>query len=346
MSTTKAINIDNLKRAAEEYDPTLRMLPFLVLEEELTKLGITLLEVDGTHKKVIFHRRGGLARPYVAGSENKVNNEEIGKAIERKLEPKDCYTALKDHILNYDTVRVISNSSEKPDLQKKSHPQELLILNAKVRTVGEDIIDALYHAERDEEDGSPMGMFDGYNTIINKEITANEISTAKGNLVATGALAKPANADDTSAYDKLVAFIRSANPFLRRHGWLYITNDALFHAMDALKNQLRYKDAMEYDIFVKHLAGQTKASGLKIVSEPCLGAGSRLMYTTPNNLDFGVGARSDHQFVSIRDPYEDPNIIQFWMQWKAGARIINIHQKEFQVNDQTNTSTEMSGDYS
>lgn len=342
----KAINISALKRAAEKYDDTLRKLPYLALTETLDSLDVNLLEVDGKDKIVVYHRKGGLAKPYTVGASNAVVEGEIGKAIERILEPKECYTALKDHIMNYKNKRVISNKPEKVNNQSKAHPQELLILETKIRTVGEDILSALFFGVRNEEDLSPLGMFDGFNEQINKEITAGEISLAKGNLSETGAIETPADANDMAAFDKLVAFIRSANPFLRRHGLLYITQDALFNAMDALGNKLKYKNALEQEVFLNHLRGITAAPGLRIITHESLGTGSRLVYTAPDNMDFGVGTMGDEQFVQVRSPYEDPNIAQFWMQWSAGTRITSIHPKTFLVNEQTNAGVDLSGDYS
>jgi hypothetical protein len=346
MSDKKALNVTLLQRAAEEYDPTLRKLPFLGLMDTLSALEVNLLEVDGKDKVVLFHRKSGIARPYVVGGTNEVAEGEIGKAIERELTPKECFTALKDHIMNYSNKRVISNQSEKVDTKQKRHPLELLIIESKIRTVNEDIIDALFHAKRDNEDKSPMGMFDGFNELIDTEISNGEVSTAKGNLVETGSLSTPATDEDTEAFNKLVAFIRSASPHLRRKGVLYITNDALFHCMDALGNKLKYKNALEFEVFVEHLRGLTQAANLRLITHEALGSGSRLLYTIPRNLDFGLGTRGEESFVQVRAPYEDPNIAQFWMQWSSGARVTSIHPKEFLVNDQTNTATELSGDYS
>jgi hypothetical protein len=347
MSDNKALNVSALQRAAEQYDPTLRKLPFLVLTDTLDSMEINLLEVDGKDKVVMFHRKGSIARPYVVGGTNTVSEGEIAKAIERELEPKACFTALKDHIMNYSNKRVISNQSEKIDNKEKRHPQELLIIESKIRTVGEDMIDAMFFSKRDNDDKSPMGMFDGFNELIDKEIVAGEVAAAKGNLFATGAITGPGEDDtDTEAFNKLIGFIRSASPFLRRKGVLYITNDTLFNCMDALGNKLKYKNAMEFEVFVEHLRGLTQAPALRIITHEALGSGSRLLYTVPRNLDLGVGTKGEESFVQVRDPYEDPNIVQFWMQWTAGGRVTSIHPKEFLVNDQTNTSTELSGDYS
>ncbi len=346
--TKTAINVAGLQRMAETYDDVLRKMPYLTLMETLDKVKINLVEVlDGKDKVVVYHRKGGIARPYTPGASNAVSEEELGKAFERVLEPKECYTALKDHIMNYRNKRVISNRPEKVDNKTKQHPQEVLILESKIRTVGEDILSALFFASRNEDDKSPMGMFDGFNEQINKEITAGDIATAKGNLFSTGPIESPGDENDMEAFDKLVEFLRSASPFLRQHGTLYMTQDAMFRAMEALGNKLKYKNALEWEVFLNHLRGLTAAPGLEIISDPIFGTGSRLIYTAPDNLDFGIDTMGDEQFVHVRSPYEDPNIAQFWMQWKAGTRVTSIHPKTFLVNDQTNTANDLiSGDYS
>lgn len=343
---TKVINVTDLQRAAVEYDNTLREMPYYDLRQEIAAMGVNLLSVTGTDKIAIFQRKGGLARPYVVNGTNEVSESEIGKIVERELTPKPSYVALKDHIMNYTDKKVVSNAAEPVNNKTKDHPLEFLIIRSKVRTVGEDILEALFHASYDVDDKTPMGMFKGFNPAISDFITAGEISAAKGNLKATGALTAPANDEDMEAFNKLVTFIRSADPFLRKFGSLWITQEALWYAMDALGNKLKYKNAMEYEVFVNHLRSITGSPKLNIITGAALGSGSRLMLTIPGNLDLGMGAPDDQQFVEVRTPYEDPNIIQFWMQWVAGTRIRNIHRKEFLVNDQTNTSTELSGDYS
>jgi hypothetical protein len=340
------INIESLSRAAQDYDPVLRKLPFLILMETLKSLRVNMIEADAKDTVVAFHRKGGLAKPYVVGGTNTVAEDEIGKIVERHLEPKPSFVALKDHIQNYKAKRILSNSTEKPDMKTKKHPQELLILESKIRTVGEDILDALFHAERDETDKTPMGMFDGFNTILDNDITAGRVSAPNGNLITTGAITRPEDEDDMEALDKIVEFLRKAHPQLRKRGILYITNGALFAVQDALGNKMKYKNAMEYDVFLNHLRSICQAPGLQIVSDPALGSGSRLMLINPGLLDFGVSAKEDTNFVEVRAPYEDPNIVQFWMQWQAGCRITSVHAKDFVCNEQTNTATNMSGDYS
>jgi len=338
------ISIDGLNRTSEKYNPVLQVLPFEMLEAVLSALELNLLEVAGKDTFVTFNRKGGISKPYVAGT---IDYGDLGKATERSLEVQTAYAALKDHIMNYKGSLIASNSpeSEKVNNMSKKHPLEFLILREKIKTISEDIINALFFAERDVLDKSPMGMFDGFGKLIANEITAGEVAVAKGNMFSTGAIVAPATTTDTAAYDKLVAFIRSAHPFLRKDCVLYMSDQTLFHAQDALGNKIPGKDVMEFDIFLSHLKGKTSTPNLKIKTHYALGSGDQLILTTPRNFDFGMNTKGDNKFVQVRNPFEDPNLVQFWSQWEAGARIRYIHPKMFMVNDGVPVSTELSGDY-
>jgi len=339
------VNVTSLQRAAEKYNPTLQTLPFMMLEETLTALEINQMEIAAKDILMQFQRKAGLARPYNANSTIGYAGE-VGKIKEIPLEVVTSYAALKEHIQAYKDSKLILNSVEdqKIDNQLKKHPLEVQIISAKLKTICEDIIDYLFYGERDDAGLSPVDMFDGFYTQVAAKIITGEIATEEGNLVNSGALSAPSSSSDTSAWDNLVGFIRSAHPSLRKNAVLYITGDALFNAMDALKNAIAYKNVMAFDEFARQLNGETK-SNIRIISETALGTGSRLMLCKPRNLDFGMNTKSDVDFCQVRTPFEDPNIVQFWTQWDAGCRVRSIHKKEFQVNEQTSTALELSGDY-
>lgn len=62
-------------------------------------------------------------------------------------------------------------------------------------------------------------------------------------------------------------------------------------------------------------------------------------------MDFGVNTQKATQFVQIRDIFEDPNELQFWLQAGYGTRFQDIHRKVFQVNEFTNEGVDLAGDY-
>lgn len=346
------ISVTNLQRAAQKYDPILKKLPFLVIGDELARIGMNLLEVVNKDTIIAFERKQGIARPYSSGiNTNSLHVTEVGKAHERHLTVEPGYIALKEHSQNYKNkiINAVNAEAEKVDNKTQKHPKsiELLIIESIIRTVGEDILDAVMFSKRDTSDLSPMGLMDGFHELIDTDITAGEISVAKGNLINTGALSAPTSTSDTAAWDRLVAFLRSAHPMLRKRGILYMTSATRFACQDALGNKLGAKGVLEDQVFMSHLKGVADLpETFQIITSPIFGAGSRLIFTEPRNFDVGMNTISDKDFVGIRQPWEDPNLLQYWMQFEIGARVRLIHPKSFCVNNQTNTAIEMSGDYS
>ena len=336
------INVAALQRAAEKYDPLLRKLPFLDLNEVLANLEINLKEVTYKDTIIQFQRKSGSSKPYVAGIIDYTT--EIGKMVERSLIVLPCYNAIKDHIKNYSDKAVLNPAGDKVDNQTKKHPLEQLILETQVRTIGEDIVDGLFHGERDTNDKSPLGMVDGIYTMIAAEIAATTISVANGNYATSGALSAPVNSD-TVALDRLVTWLRSANRMLLKDAVLYIAPDALDNVQDALENKMINKPADVFTALEKYLQNKVRAPKLRLLSHEAMGAGSQLILAKPRNIDLGMNTKGDNEFLQVRAPFEDPNYVQFWSQWELGARLNSLHAKEFFCNEQTNTPSELSGDY-
>lgn len=341
------INVSSLQRAAETYQKDFMLLPYAMLIPTLQELKISMLEVDNKDIVIVKERAGGAVRPYVAGGS--INYKaEISRLKERALQTETSVAVIKDNIKNYKTKRVLFDAAKnKVNNQTKQHPLERDIIADVITTVGEDIIDAVFHAERNTADLSPMGMCDGFNTIIDALVAAGEISSGKGNLVDCGALAAPATASDLSAFTNLRDWLRNID-----HKWrnkpvaLYIPYSSLINVKDALENKkTSYKD-VTFAALLTQLQEDCGIPKLQIVSHYALGSGDRLMLTEPGNLDLGMNSFGDAGFVQVRNPYEDANEIQYWLQFDIGARIKNLHKRGFMLSDGTVTANPMSGDYS
>lgn len=341
------INVASLQRAAVTYNNVLQTLPFNTLLDACAALGIQLLPVTAKDIKLQFQRRGGTSGPYAASVDPAdYYPSEIGKIIERPLEVKPCVNALKDHIMNYKEYNVITNSGEPVNHQTKKHPLERLILETVVTTQSEDMLMALFAGERDETQRSPIAMFDGIDTIINTDISAGNISTARGNYIELGdsAFAAPVDEDDVTALNNFIKFIRTLNPNLRKNALLMVPSNVLFNVKDCLGN--KKKAFLENQIFLQYVRDITNSPALQIVSHEAMGTGDRIIATIPKNMDLGLNTQSALQFVTVRDIYEDPNWLQFWSQWEAGFRISSVHQKTFAVSDGTPVAdVSLSGDY-
>lgn len=338
------INISGLIEEARTYQPDLRALPYAILMDELNRLGIALKQVANIDVITNIERKGGLLRPYSPGM-TVANGTEIAKLAQRELKVETAYLSLKDNIKNYQGAKVLNNPQAGTGInQTKEHPLNDLVTAQVVRTATEDVLDALFHAERDTTDLSPLGCFDGYFTIIDDEITAGTIAAANGNLVSTGAINPPADENDVTAINQLVAFVRSADRMLRRYpSLLYMTEKVYNAAIDALENKYKYKDVDLKGL--QNYINEKAGAKLTIVVSDALGIGDMIVLTQPGNFDFGMNTFGDFDFVQVRQPYEDPNDIQFWLQADFGTRINSVHKKVFCLNDGTHTAGTFAGDY-
>jgi hypothetical protein len=339
------VNISSLNKVNETYQKDFMVLPYALLIPTLQELKISMLEVNNKDVVVVKERKGGLARPYTAGSVSLAT--EIGRLKERALQTYDAYAALKDNIKNYREKMVLYDAaSNKVNNKSKQHPLERDIITDQVIIVAEDIIDCLFFAERDSADLTPMGMADGFNKIIDDLVTAGDLSAANGNLVSCDPLTAISGPTDLTAFNSLKAWLRNTDQKIRNKPLiLYIPNDSLINVKDALENKkTSYKD-VTFDSLLAQLREDCMLPKLQIVSHYALGTGDRLVLTEPGNLDLGMNTFSDAGFVQVRSPYEDPNEVQFWMQWEIGMRIKNINKRGFMVSDGTVTSNPLSGDY-
>jgi hypothetical protein len=335
------VDITLLTETAIRRQMDLKMLPYAILREVLGIHGINMM--PGIQNKDVitsFQRKAGILKPYSTTKE--ITDADVGKAEEATLEVFKSYASVKDNIQNYKTISV------GPDVllgknQTKRHPWEMVMLTSVVKTFGEDIIDALFPATRDINDQSPTGAFNGFDTIIDLKIAADLISVALKNMVNTGTLAAPTDGNDTDCADFLLAFYRSAHPSLRSaNSLLLVPSDIGDYYDDAYFNKYKTKPITdEYNRSVLH----GTAGKCKIIRSTAMGTGQRIMLTVPGNLDFGMDTLSDADFVQVRNPYEDPNLVQFWIQGDYGCRIREVHPKVFQINEGTPVANALSGDY-
>ena len=337
-----AINVTGLQRAAEQYQQDFMVLPYSLLIPVVRELRLNMLEVDNKDIVIVKERAGGAARPYVAGAVN--YKGEIMRLTERELLTFKAVAVIKDNITNYKDKKVLFDAARnKVNNKTKQHPLEREIIADVIATIGEDIIDSLFFAVRDINDQSPMGMANGFNTIIDNEVAAGNISAGLGNLVACESLAAT---NDDSAFVHLRDWLREIDQKWRQKpAVLYIPYNTLINVKDALETKkVSYKDVTFANLLTQ-LQEDCGIPNLQIVAHYCLGTGDRLILTEPGNLDLGMNTFSDTGFVQVRNPYEDANEVQYWNQFDIGMRIKNLHKRGFMVSDGTSTANPLSGDY-
>ena len=341
MAQTRVINIDELKRYAKTYDGVLRVLPFFSLQEFAQRMKLNVIEVRDEDVLVNFRRKAGNTGPYKAGASISYPDE-IGKIVEMSLKPELTVSRIKDNIQNYKDKRVISNAGEPVDHVSKRHPLEKTVIDNMVISHTEDVIFSAFFAERNEEVYSPLTAFTGFFPWIDHFKTTSDISLANRNLVPTGEFGSNDGVDD---YDRLVQFLRQAHPMLKRGAVLYYSSSVELVCKEALRKKTSAFKRPTSEEFWEAVKDDANFPMLQPVSHEAYGTGSALILVKPGMLDLGVNTRRASQFVQVRDIFEDPNDVQFWLQSAYGTRFQDVHRKVFQVNECTNQGVDLAGDY-
>lgn len=339
------INVEGLSALAVKYNPVLRELPALVLDERLGALKINRLDVKGTLKERLFRRKGGLSLPYSkqAIGEDPDYISEIGKIEETELKPEDCVLPFYAHIKDLAAKVTSGNNptSEVADNISKEHPLKATIIKNVLLTVGEDILQSVFPAVRNTADKTPKGMMDGFDKKIADLLAAAKLRISLGNYCETGAIT------NQNAFSKLVTFLRGADRNLLRNGILYITPTSMWKVCDSITAELQTSALVKKEDVISYLKSQCSAPNLEIIECDEMGTGDNWILCQPWVLEVGLDTSVAPQFCQVRTPFQDPNYVQFWTQWGAGCRIADYHAKVFRVNDQlpVDASDNLYGDY-
>lgn len=343
---TKTVNLAGLQKANEYYQPKLRQLPAYLLEPFLKTFNMNLVQVN--NKDVIKHlrRRGALMKPYGNLGGETAEQKEAFKIIESVLTVDKAFVALKDYIGNYTEKEVLVAAGNKVDNKSKKHPLERMILEQVVKTFIEDYVVCSFHAERNDEGDSPADAFDGFYTKLGQLITADEVKTSKGNLIETGEFAAPGEGSDPLG--KLLTFFRKLNPFLKSIPFDLISpSNVITHARDGLVEKYSNLKVVTTDDLMQYIKDNADLSFKpNLCTHAVLGTGQRIMATKPGLLSVGMNTKTDVDFMQVRAPYEDPNLVQFWIQAEFGSRFDDWDQKVFASNEQASVANlSLMGDY-
>lgn len=339
------VDIEALTRVAKTYNNQLRTLPVMAGMNTAAEFGFNFIEVANEDVEITFERKGGVAKPYLAGVEKKTS--ELGHFVERNLKPKLSYCCLDDSILNYKEKNVLSNAGEPVDLVAKKHPLERTIIENVVASYNEDIALGVFTYAYDATGLVPAKSYDGLYTKLLAHIGAGEVSVAKNNMYNTGAIVAPASATDTTAYEQAVAMLSAAHPLLRAGvaNW-YIGSTPWSYIRAAYKNKVKaFADPTSEQVMMA-LKDDASFPSLNRITKPTFGIGDFSFVMKPGFIDLGVNTKAAAQFVQVRQIDKDPNIVNFWLQAGWDTRWKSNHAKIFLCNDRPLASVSgMAGDY-
>lgn len=150
----------------------------------------------------------------------------------------------------------------------------------------------LFKAVRKEGGSKTVDLFDGFDTIAEKEITAGNISTAKKNLHEFSAAI-----NRTNACDFLKAFYRSATDELQdENTFLYCDYDTYNAYCDCYKDET---GAAAYNKQYEQVVLEGSSGRCKLVPLSSKAGTKFLQLTTEGNMLVGVDGESDQETINI-----------------------------------------------
>lgn len=151
-----ALDIAGISKLANNYQMDLRYLPYAVLAETLVnEHQISLLPgVENEDTITTFLRKGGIAKPLSVGMN--IDDSDIGEFEESKLKIEDAYASVEDNIKRYKEKVIIRPGEQLGINQTKKHPFAVQLMAAMVITFCEDLLDAVFNAERNLLDKSRL----------------------------------------------------------------------------------------------------------------------------------------------------------------------------------------------
>ena len=215
----------------------------------------------------------------------------------------------------------------KGGVNPEEHPFEKEFLEGIVKRVSNDINDDLAffgdYALRQSQDPaiakSVKSINNGFFTIIDKEVAANNISEAKGNLIKTGDI------NSTNAVAKLKSFYRKActkMPALRSQTVrLYISfevYDAYNDNYQAINGALPYNKEFEKTFL--------EGSANRCILEPMssMGISKRIMLGPFENFKVLVDQISDQEDITVFNP-GNPKVMGFFLAAAIGFEFMTLN---------------------
>lgn len=343
------IKMDYLTHIAEKFNSQAIMGAANYDPAELTRLGIQVISgVQFRDTQTVFNRKGGTTRRKKVG--DKVANS-IGYIEERPLTAQLAMNRFVDNQDNY-----IQKPYQVGGAAKFSYPLAELALKAIIATYNEDIFSNLFwgdekYAESEDEDKKGMGLYNGINTNIAKDMASGRISIAHKNLIKVDAIDLSGVDDETDvqAWNVFREFYRQWSPALKRQKVkVLISLELSTVLMDTYANKNRsirtvkmLEDSEEGNWSVPEYPLVT------FVPSQDYGKGDRMMAYTANNLQYGVNSLDDRNVVSVNIGSDTDNLDVVWqIQSVQGTRVVNVNPSDFAISTGTLTPGDLwLGDY-
>ena len=276
---------EEYQKAAEKWRQQLLLLPMLSCKDSLRFMtgipGIRNKEHVGTAKS------NAQFGPYKADKNSSSTTEVKYRELEtffgnvcEDFEPNSVITMLLGQ-----------NASFLGEGQKTA-PSAKLVIASVLKSLGESLHNVLFTAKRNAEGDTSADLFNGFITIADAEVTAENISEAKGNLlkITTGF-------SEADALDVSKSIERKAHPVLRAtEKFLYCSpefadayNDAYMLTHGGIVYNKKFEQAV--------VEGSNNKTTLAPLT--CLAGSSKFFLAPKSNMLYGYDSLSDQERIQV-----------------------------------------------
>lgn len=276
---------EEYQKAAEKWRQQLLLLPMLSCKDSLRFMtgipGIRNKEHVGTAKS------NAQFGPYKADKNSSSTTEVKYRELEtffgnvcEDFEPNSVITMLLGQ-----------NASFLGEGQKTA-PSAKLVIASVLKSLGESLHNVLFTAKRNAEGDTSADLFNGFITIADVEVTAENISEAKGNLlkITTGF-------SEADALDVAKSIERKAHPVLRAtEKFLYCSpefadayNDAYMLTHGGIVYNKKFEQAV--------VEGSNNKTTLAPLT--CLAGSSKFFLAPKSNMLYGYDSLSDQERIQV-----------------------------------------------
>lgn len=276
---------EEYQKAAEKWIQQLLLLPMLSCKDSLRFMtgipGIRNKEHVGTAKS------NAQFGPYKADKNSSSTTEVKYRELEtffgnvcEDFEPNSVITMLLGQ-----------NASFLGEGQKTA-PSAKLVIASVLKSLGESLHNVLFTAKRNAEGDTSADLFNGFITIADAEVTAENISEAKGNLlkITTGF-------SEADALDVAKSIERKAHPVLRAtEKFLYCSpefadayNDAYMLTHGGIVYNKKFEQAV--------VEGSNNKTTLAPLT--CLAGSSKFFLAPKSNMLYGYDSLSDQERIQV-----------------------------------------------
>lgn len=338
MAKEQFIGTAALQTIANQIFPQVIMGPAYSSPALLEQLGINVITgVQFKNTKYVLNRKGGTTRRKVVGG---TMNNTVGYLEERPLE---AYLAWNKYMDNQD--RYIETPIYKPgNAAAFRYPLSEVAMQATLMNYTEDLTQCLFFGDVDSTNPA-MALYDGFHTLLAKDILSGRISVANKNLVKIGALDEPTTTNDFAAWTEVENFRKGWSTALKRNNVIVLcSSDAAIAIATAYSN--KHGNNLEVDYLDNGNFKVKEWPKVTFAPSDDFGKGDRLIATLPGNLEYGVDSNSNQNHVIIKEGSDNDLLdLQIQVQSVQGCRVVNVNPNAFCMTDAAIEGEYWSGDY-